>query len=249
MHKVQLTWPGLALQGSSYGDYKSSWNDVAFCLGANSPNYHDKATLYADVSLFLKIQVAFNECLTWHFVLAGRGVLGPGAIEVGESLTEIIILFSFNQVLKGENWVKIYRKCFHLEPFKVPANGNNKEHTGKCFANLPMHRALYLYSMVMVAGLHPAPSVNAVWGFKLWGLGIYLCFLFTQLLWDLEMTGIFSSLETGNWVTATIWTACFRGWICPMILVWVLEVDFTASLWLTTWLGILDRVSMRTTAG
>lgn len=49
------------------------------------------------------------------------------------------------------------------EPFRAPAKGNNEEeHIGKRFANLPMHRALYLHSTAMVAGLHTALSVNAL---------------------------------------------------------------------------------------
>lgn len=44
-----------------------------------------------------------------------QGVLGPGdgAIEMGEPRGKIVILFSFNQIFKGEDQVKIYRKCSH----------------------------------------------------------------------------------------------------------------------------------------
>lgn len=60
-------------------------------------------------------------------------MLGPGdgAIEMGEPLSKIVILFSFNQIFKGEEQVKIYRKCFHPGTSKAPANINNEEHIWK----------------------------------------------------------------------------------------------------------------------
>lgn len=69
------------------------------------PNCNNVTTLYADVSLFLKTQFAFNECLTWHLVVASTGVLGPGdgAIEMGEPLSKIVVLFSFNQIFRRED--------------------------------------------------------------------------------------------------------------------------------------------------
>lgn len=72
-------------------------------------------------------------------MVASTGVLGPGdgAIEMGEPLSKTVILFSFNQIFKGEDQVKIYRKCFSTGnasiqgSFKAHANIHNEEHVWK----------------------------------------------------------------------------------------------------------------------
>lgn len=169
-----VTWPGPALHGSSSGDYKSSWNDFAFCLGANSPNYHDKATLYADVSLFLKIQVALMNA--WCDILwwQAEECWDQELLKWENHSPKLLFYFLLIKFGRERIELKSTGNASIQEPFKAPANGNHEEHIGKRFANFPMHRALYLHSMATVAGLHTAPSVNVLWGLITFGKIWYL---------------------------------------------------------------------------
>lgn len=111
---------------------------LRFSLGANLPNGNDRTTLCTDVSLFLKTQFAFNECSTWHLVVARRGVPGPGdgAVQVGEPLTGTVLLFSFNQILRRENRVKHLQEMFLSRKLLKLMPLSTRSALEKCFAHL-----------------------------------------------------------------------------------------------------------------
>lgn len=138
------------------------------------------------------------------------------------------------------------------EPFKAPANGNHEEHIGKHFANLPMHRGsgCTAWRRWLVFTQRPAWTRCEGW-WHLASFGIYFemfsVYPFALGPWDDRNHSSLYRQEMES--QPPFGRAASELGFCPMILVWVLEVDFTASLWLTTWLGILDRVSRRTTAG
>lgn len=125
---------------------------LRFSLGANLPNGNDRTTLCTDVSLFLKAQFAFNECSTWHLVVARRGVPGPGdgAVQVGEPLTGTVLLFSFNQILRRKNRVKHLQEMFLSRKLLKLMPLSTRSALEKCFAHL---RALYVRTRVVGAGV------------------------------------------------------------------------------------------------
>lgn len=141
-------------------------------------------------------------------------MLGPGvgAIEMGEPSSKIVILFSFNQIFKGGEQVKIYRKCFHSGIFESSCQhqqwGTHLESALQTFQFTEGSISLIRWRWLVFIEHPLRKSCSRCWVF------ILKCYLLTSLYWDLEVMGIILLFnKQGNWVTATSWTDFIGVWI------------------------------------